>query len=159
MAAGEGRIVATLPRAATTIAYSPDGARLVIGDGTGEMLVVDAESGGVVMRPDPVAGETEIEYSPDGRYFAGAGPGPYAHLWDANSGRLVRRLRGAIGPPQGLAFIEGGNAIRVAGSAGFDRGYVLEPDRLAELARAATTRQLSDEECERYLGSSCDDRP
>jgi hypothetical protein len=36
------------------------------------------------------------------------------------------------------------------------RGYALDPVDLLDLARAETTRELTDAECERFLHRSCD---
>ena len=157
LASGRVRVLRVMSRSASSVAYAPDGLTLAVADSTGEIVVLDADTGKAVVTPEPVAGDTELAYSPDGRYLAGAGPGPYAHLWDAESGSLLRRLRGALGPPRGVAFVKSGAELRVAGSAGVDRGYVIDPTDLVELARDKRTRELSAAECERYLGNPCDD--
>jgi len=34
--------------------------------------------------------------------MAGAGPGPFAHLWESDTGRLVRKIQGSVYDPIGL---------------------------------------------------------
>ncbi|MGD2043880.1 MAG: BTAD domain-containing putative transcriptional regulator, partial [Acidimicrobiia bacterium] len=68
-----------------SVAFSADGNRLAMADTTGIVVVVDIRSGQLVGRPDSVPGGTELTFSPDGRYLAGAGPREYVHLWDAET--------------------------------------------------------------------------
>lgn len=93
----------------TALAFSPDGARLAVGDFTGRLLVVDAWTGEVLARRR--LAETLIKrvaWSPDGRtlYAAEQSPDAYVHALDpatlASRGRL--RLADDVGtsaPPDG----------------------------------------------------------
>jgi WD40 repeat protein len=152
---GEGRVLRTFDDHVFSVAYAPDGSVLAAADRRGTIVVVDADGGDVVLVPDEVSGRTDLVVSPDGRTLAGAGPGPFAHLWDLETGRLVRRLGGAAYHPRSVAFVNGGTELRVASGEGILRGYVLDPHDLVELARDQVTRTLTDEECERYLRRGC----
>jgi WD40 repeat protein len=118
--------------------------------------MLDPDTGELVLEFDRVSGPTELATSPDGRWIAGGGPGPFAHLWDAEMGRLLRRLRGSIYAPTSVAFTDEGSQLWVMSIEGTMRGYALDPVDLLELARAETTRTLTNDECERYLHRSCD---
>ncbi|MEN8235760.1 MAG: hypothetical protein ABFR89_12655 [Actinomycetota bacterium] len=97
-------------------------------------------------------GTTWLTFSPDGRLIAGAGPGLIVHLWEVESGRLTRHIRGAVYPPFGAAFVNGGTELRVAAGEGFDRGYLLDPEDMVELARSLAPGGLTEAEHERYFG-------
>jgi WD40 repeat protein len=147
--------VATFDFEVYSVVYSPDGSDLAAADRSGTLQVLDADTGEVVATPERVSGRTALVYSPDGRFLAGAGPGPLAHLWDMESHRIVRRLQGAAYPPRGVAFVNGGAELRVASGEGIDRGYVIDPLRLVELARDRVTRGLTDAECQLHLRRPC----
>ncbi len=68
----------------------------------------------------------------------------------------MRRLHGAIYPPLGIGFVNGGGELRVAAGDGVERGYVLDAERLLQLALASATREMSESECLEYLHRPCD---
>ncbi|MEN8235151.1 MAG: protein kinase, partial [Actinomycetota bacterium] len=154
---GEGRVLHTFNFAAYSLAYSPDGSRIAASDSTGTIVLLDADTGAQVEPAmDRVSGRTWLAYSPDGTHFAGACTDRFAYVWDASTGRIVRRIRGSIYPTSDVAFVNGGTELRVAAGEGFDRGYLLDPEDMVELARSLALGGLTDEECERYLGALCD---
>jgi len=51
--------------------------------------------------------------------------------------------------------VNDGTELRVAGGLGFDRGYLLDPVDMVELARSIAPEGLTDAECEQYLGRPC----
>jgi hypothetical protein len=71
------------------------------------------------------------------------------------SGAIVRRFQGAIYQTTAVAFINGGTQLRVHSGEGVDRGYLLDPLDLVELARSEASRELTDAECRQYLGRAC----
>jgi hypothetical protein len=77
-------------------------------------------------------------------------------MWDIHTGGLIRELAVAPGRqvPSNVAFTPDGDLLYIEGSE--DQGYgvhtfITDPDRLVELARTRVTRDLSEDECERYL--------
>jgi WD40 repeat protein len=75
-----------------TIRFSSDGGRLLTITGSGTIEVLDAKSGELQLQIccSTIYGETA--FSPDGTMIVTAGHWPA--LWDARSGKLVRRLTG-----------------------------------------------------------------
>ena len=82
---------------------------------------------------------------------------PRGALWDMETGRRIRTLRGATCDPAGVAFVANDSTLRVASGEGIYRGYLLDPKELTELARAEASRSLTDDECMQYLRRSCDE--
>jgi WD40 repeat protein len=103
-----------------------------------------------------VSGRTFLTFSPDGTLLAGAGPEAVTNLWDVASGRIIRRFHGAIYPARSVAFLEGGSVLMIASGESVQRRYLLDPDRLLDLARSEAGREMTDAECLRYLGRPCD---
>ena len=153
---GRGRVLHTFDYGANSLAYSPDGSRIAAADAIGTVVLLDADTGAEVdPAMDRVSGRTFLTSSPDGKFVAGAGPQPLAYLWYTDTGRIVRQIRGAAYRPRGVAFVNGGTELRVAAGEGFDRGYLLDPIELVELARSKAPGGLTEDECAQYLDRSC----
>lgn len=94
-----GRCLQTLTHEATVIsvAWSPDGATLAVGNGAGDTKVHlwDATTGKPIR---PLAGHggrvQGVAWSPDGKTLASGSDDQTVRLWDAASGRLLRELKG-----------------------------------------------------------------
>jgi WD40 repeat protein len=153
---GHGRVLHAFDHEVHSVAYSPDGSRIAAADTSGTILVLDADSGQVVDTPEPVSGPYELAFSPDGRLVAGAGHDQEALLWDLETGRVVRRFRGALYRTTSVAFVNGGAELLVASGEGTVRGYVIDPHDLVQIARDKVKRDLTEEECQRYLRAACD---
>jgi WD40 repeat protein len=139
-----------------SVAASNDGSLIAASDFTGEIVVLDSDTGEVILRPERVSGRTFLRFSPDDSLLAGAGPDPVTNLWDLDSGRIVRRFHGAIYPARDVTFLQGGRVLHVASGEGVQRRYLLDPLELLDLARDMVGREITDEECRRYLGRPCE---
>ena len=105
---GRNRILEVFASPLGSMDVSSDGATVVVADNTGNVRPLDVDAGEEILpRPQSVPGQTSIDFSPDGRYLAGGGPGPVVYLWDLRSGEIIRRLGRAIGRPT-VAFVNGG---------------------------------------------------
>ncbi|HXV73084.1 MAG TPA: BTAD domain-containing putative transcriptional regulator [Acidimicrobiia bacterium] len=153
---GEGETLGVFDYELFALTYGPDGSELVVADRTGEIHVVDSDSGKPLRTLEPVSGPpTKLVFSPDGDLLVGAGPGPVAHVWDMGSGRLVRGLRGSVYAPMGVAFVDESEVL-VLSTEGVLRRYLLDADDLVALARSKVSRELTGRECDRYLHLACD---
>ena len=83
--------------AVTSVAFSPDGARLLSGSSDNTLKLWDAASGQLIRSwAAQRLSVTAVAFSPDGRYLLSAGSDPSGRmdnsvkLWDAQSGQLVR---------------------------------------------------------------------
>lgn len=99
------------------VAFSPDGARLLIGGADGAR-VLDAYSGAALKRFDGPA--LSVSFSPDGtQVLVGAADG-MAHLWDIAGGREVRRFEHGVGVSR-VAFSSSGAVILTSSANGMMR--------------------------------------
>jgi WD40 repeat protein/DNA-binding SARP family transcriptional activator len=129
----------------------------------------------VSVRPDPdeatdtitvwdVAGEREvttlgaqdgspwdISFSHDGGTVAVAGGDGTVTLWDAHDGHKAMTLRGHFGIVSAVAFPDDGSQLATASADGTVRIWALHLDDLEKVARANVTRELTTDECRRYL--------
>jgi WD40 repeat protein len=106
-----GQLIRTLGAGARrvwvrTMAFSPDGRRLVLGGGD-EMGVWDVTTGQEVPF-SPLKGHTttihSVAYSPDGRWLASACGDSIVRVWSATTGALEHKLRAATSGATAVAF-------------------------------------------------------
>jgi len=153
---GIGQVFKTFDYEAHSVAYSTDGSLLAVSDRTGDVEILNADRGELVMAPESVSGPTWLRFSPDGRYLAGAAPGPSVHLWDLETGLIERRVEGSVYWPQDVVFINEGRQLLVMSTESIVRGYNLDPEDLLKLAREEVGREMTEVECQRYLQRTCD---
>jgi dipeptidyl aminopeptidase/acylaminoacyl peptidase len=146
-------------RLVTSVAFSPDGRRLVTASRDRDVILWDVASGKPlkVLRGHFNA-VSDARFSPDGRWIVTAGPRSVG-LWKASTGELVRLLRGPAGPFRAVAFSPDSRTIVAATGRGVVSSYdcrvcgeIPELLELAEKRLAATGRELTPEERELYLG-------
>jgi len=89
------RIESSADQSVMVLEYSRDGRHLAVATAAGEALIwdVDGPREAVLRMPMPVT-PTDLEFSPDGRWLAGAGwsRSQGAMVWDARTGELKARL-------------------------------------------------------------------
>jgi WD40 repeat protein len=119
---GRRTVLASPSGRVTSVAFSPDGRRVVSGTRGGAVVVWRTDgSGEQTFRPhsDVVA---DAQFSPDGRWIVTAGPHT-ASLIDTTRDRVVFLLRGHRGSLTGAAFDPSGRRIYTAGDDGTVRVY------------------------------------
>jgi WD40 repeat protein len=78
-----------------SIAWSPDGKRVVTGLQGGSMLIWDAATGEILKRKKMKRKGVvySVDWSPDGTKIAGGSLGGIITIWDASSGVTLHELR------------------------------------------------------------------
>ncbi len=98
----------------TSVAFSPDGSRIVSGGGDGSLRLWDANTGAALGEPlrGHEDGVSSVAFSPDGsRIVSGGGDGSL-RLWDSNTGAaLDEPLRGHEDGVLSVAFSPDGSRI------------------------------------------------
>jgi WD40 repeat protein len=142
-----------------SVAFSPDGTRLVTGSVDHDALVFDVATGAMqhVLRGHGGA-VTDARFSPDSRWIVTAGP-TTAGLWSASTGKLVELLKGPTSLLTAAAFTPDSRGIVTRERNGVVRraecSVCGDVDELLALARErleATGRALTEAERRKYLG-------
>jgi WD40 repeat protein len=142
----------------TSVAFSPDGTRLLSASRDHDVILWDVATGKQLRVLRGHFGTvSDARFSPDGRWIVTAGPRTVG-LWWGSEGELVRLLTGPPGPFTAVSFLPGSRTI-VASSAGdvvsaYDCRICGEiPDllTLADERLAGTGRELTPEERELYF--------
>jgi WD40 repeat protein/class 3 adenylate cyclase len=119
-------------RPVTSVAFSPDGQRIVTGSSDNTAKVWEAASGRELLT---LKGHTaliwSVAFSPDGQRIVTGSLDQTAKVWEAASGRELLTLKGHIAPIRSVAFSPDGQRI-VTGS------Y----DQTAKVWEAASGREL-----------------
>jgi len=113
--AGTGQEIRTIKghtAEVTSVAYSPDGKRIVSGSFDKTLKVWDAGTGQEIRtmkgRTDAV---TSVAYSPDGKRIASGSGDNTIKVWDAATGQEIRTLKGHTLPVMSVAFSPDGRRL------------------------------------------------
>ena len=88
----------------TQVGFSPDGHLLVAGDGF-DVQIFDLDHPDKAPRMLGTIGCEKFAFHPTGNYLATAGADGVARVWDTQTGKEVRTLRGHSGPVWGAVFL------------------------------------------------------
>ena len=143
--------VTGLPNRAWALAFSPDGAKLVVGVEGDFVKVYDAASGEESLSLTGHIGIViAVAFSPDGTLLATAGIDP-PRLWDLATGQELVTFPGHTGMVNGLAFSPDGSRLASSSNDGTTRVYAVDVDELVALAQSRLTRWFTPDECRQYL--------
>ncbi|MBE2220720.1 MAG: PQQ-binding-like beta-propeller repeat protein [Anaerolineae bacterium] len=134
------------------VALSPDGKTLAMGDQDGMITLWDVASGSKLRTFGGHAGLVlRLVFNQDGTRLASAGFDRLAKVWDVATGEELFSLYGNLSNVFGVSFSPDGANLAAAGADGTVRTYTLALDELVALAQARVTRELTDEECYKFL--------
>lgn len=136
----------------TSITFSPDGKRIAIGSDTGVIELRDAVSGKQMLQ---LIGHektvTAVAFSPDGKRLATGSADGAVKIWNTASGQELLALGPLLDQIDGLAFSPDGSQLAAADASGTVLVYAMDVRDLLSLARQRVTRDLTRDECRRYL--------
>lgn len=163
-----GSRVAELEVMPTMIRFDPTGRYLASGTLDGRVIVLDmaaiaegasAEDALVMDRAVASGGVPGIAVTADGVVATSAFDSAFIRLWNIHTGDLITELRTDLdgsSPPQ-LNISPTGEYLLYPDAGQVLRKFFLDTDQLIDLAESRLTRDLTDEECRRYLDRpSCD---
>jgi TIR domain-containing protein/WD40 domain-containing protein len=137
-----------------SVAWSPDGKRLATASQDGTAKVWDAVSGQELLTLKAHTGWLySVAWSPDGKRLATASSDRSAKVWDAASGQELFTFEGHTLFVNSVAWSLDGKRLATASSDGTVQVYAMDVRLLLDLARKRVTRDLTPDECKRYLQS------
>jgi dipeptidyl aminopeptidase/acylaminoacyl peptidase len=140
-AAGQGAI--------TSLAFTPDGGRVAVGNDDRSLCVLDAGRGLMMLMARGHTGAvTTVAISPDGRTLASGGADNNVQLWEPATGRLLRRFQGHNKGVECVAFSPDGKLLATGGQ---DKVV-----RLWDLATGKELRQFETQDAVRCVAFSPD---
>jgi WD40 repeat protein len=132
-------------------AFNPDGSRAATASWDGAARIWDASTGEQLLElRGHTNAVTSIAFSTDGSRIATVSRDGTAKLWDAATGNELLTFTGDGSGLNDLAFSPDGKLLAAGGDNGV-RVYLLQLDDLIALARTRVTRELSGDECQKYL--------
>ena len=107
-------------RRVTSVAFSPDGKRLVTASWDGTVKVWDAATGQETLTlKGHTGGVSSVAFSPDGKRIASASEDETVKVWDAATGQETLTLKGHTDAVLSVAFSPDGK--RIASASGTER--------------------------------------
>jgi WD40 repeat protein/ABC-type dipeptide/oligopeptide/nickel transport system ATPase component len=154
-----GQLIKTFthPAEVTSASFSPDGQRLVTTSWDGMARVFEVRSGQEQLvfnkHGDAVL---DAQFSPDGRLLATASQDGSAWLWEAETGEEQAQLRPAALGQKSEAIVQvffspDGQYVATRSANGQIYLWAATWDMLLKLAHDRSLRQLTPQECDRYL--------
>jgi WD40 repeat protein len=153
--AASGKELRTLPGQGSSIrsvTWSPDGERLATAGDDFLAKVWNAANGKELLtlrgHKSPV---NSVAWRRDGERIATGSLDTTAKVWDSASGKELLTLPGHTKSVESVAWSPDGKRLASAGADGIVQVYAMDIHDLMKLARGRVTRELTPEECERYL--------
>jgi WD40 repeat protein len=105
-------IQALLPAAVGAVVFSPDGSRILSGNGDGAVRIWETASGKILhILTGHSSGVNTVAFSPDGSLALSGGGDRTVRLWDSRSGKLIRTFEGHLNTVSSVIFFPGGDKV------------------------------------------------
>lgn len=121
----------------TSVAYAPDGVRLITGSEDGFIIIWNAEVGSIITSVAPeeddegeVIAIHSLAYSPNGERFVSALANGLARVWDAETAEHLFALSGHARPLREVAFSPDGGSIATASDDGTTKVWDAETGQI-----------------------------
>jgi WD40 repeat protein len=162
-----GAELQTLPQAqiVTSASFSPNGQDVVTTSQDSNTKVIDWKTGQLqIVLPEQRAGLVDAQYSPNGKLLATVSTEGTVSLWNAQLGIEQAQLnpvnaKGEALRVQQVVFTPDGRYVATLTQNGELQLWAATWEALLKLARDRTPRQLTPEECSRYLRLPASDCP
>jgi WD40 repeat protein len=131
--------------AVVSLAFSPDGSRLVSGAADGDLRLWDTSTGRLAMGPIHIGqgSVSQVAFSPDGRFLVTLGHASPLCLWDAATGHLLLSLPGAADAElNSFAFSPDGKLLITSNNLGSLSVYNTATNQLIYQAPKAASERL-----------------
>jgi len=134
------------------VAYSPDGKRVALASLFGTISIWDASTGKELLRFKAHKGWIgQFAFSPDGKYLATVSVADgLVRMWNATSGLILWTLPVDTEGVGGVEFSPDGKHLAVGANSGIYI-FVVPVQDLITFAESRITRQLTLDECQKYL--------
>jgi WD40 repeat protein/basic membrane lipoprotein Med (substrate-binding protein (PBP1-ABC) superfamily)/transcriptional regulator with XRE-family HTH domain len=133
------------------VGFNPDGTRVAAAAADGAAKVWDSSTGEELLElTGHTNAVTSIAFSPDGTRIATASRDGTAKLWDAVTGDEMLTFDGDGSGLSDIGFSPDGKLLATGGENSV-RVYLLNMEDLIALASTRVTRDLTSEECQKYL--------
>ena len=137
-----------------SIAWSPDGSKLATASDDQTAKVWEAgTSRELLTLHGHEASVRCVAWSPDGSKLATASADHTAKVWEAGTGRELLTLRGHQDEVLSIAWSPDGSKLATTSDDNTAQIYAFAPLQLLLLVRSRITRDLTPDECRRYLAS------
>ena len=138
--------------------FSPDGTRLAMPAVGGTTQVLDVASGEVAYTLDGhEAGVIGLDFSRDGRRIATGGLEGRTIIWDAEDGTELLQLPASDHQVSSVSFSPDGRHLATDSlMTDVVRVWALDVTELRRIAEEQVGRDLTPDECQRYLHRACD---
>ncbi|MGA7412647.1 MAG: hypothetical protein WBW33_19365 [Bryobacteraceae bacterium] len=137
-----------------SVAWSPDGKSLATGSQDNAVKVWDASTGRELLSLHGHQGYVmSVAWSPDGSKLATASWDGTEKVWEAKTGQDLLTLHGHQGQVMSVAWSPDGGKLASAAQDRTVQVYVVDPVQLINLVRSRIDRNLTTDECRRYLNT------
>ena len=134
------------------VIFSPNGNWVVSASDDLTAIVWDVETGDIRLTlSGHTAPVTRILFTPDGRRIITSSADGTSKVWDAETGQELFVLSGHDDGITSLAISPDGSIMATGSLDQTINFYFLDPLQLLEYARSLVTREMTVEECQRYL--------